>query len=51
MLTAVLTLLALIGYAVFYTMYLKRATPQNIVVGEQRVEFLQRVENAVAFLR
>ena len=32
-LTAVLTLLALIGYAVFYTMYLKRATPQNIVVG------------------
>ncbi len=33
MLTAVLTLIALIGYAVFYTMYLKRATPQNIVVG------------------
>jgi protoheme IX farnesyltransferase len=33
MLTAVLTLLALIGYAVFYTMYLKRATPQNIVIG------------------
>ena len=32
-LTAVLTLLALIGYAVFYTMYLKRATPQNIVIG------------------
>ena len=33
MLTALLTLVALIGYAVFYTMYLKRATPQNIVVG------------------
>ncbi|MCF6189986.1 MAG: heme o synthase [Cocleimonas sp.] len=33
LLTATLTLLALIGYAVFYTMYLKRATPQNIVIG------------------
>ena len=33
LLTAVLTLLSLIGYAVFYTMYLKRATPQNIVIG------------------
>jgi len=33
LLTAILTLLALIGYAVFYTMYLKRATPQNIVIG------------------
>jgi len=32
-LTAILTLTALIGYAVFYTMYLKRATPQNIVIG------------------
>lgn len=32
-LTAVLTFFALIGYAVFYTMYLKRATPQNIVIG------------------
>jgi len=32
-LTAVLTFLALIGYAVIYTMYLKRATPQNIVIG------------------
>lgn len=32
-LTAVLTFWALIGYAVFYTMYLKRATPQNIVIG------------------
>ena len=32
-LTAVLTLISLIGYAVFYTLYLKRATPQNIVIG------------------
>ncbi len=32
-LTAVLTLLSLIGYAFVYTMYLKRATPQNIVIG------------------
>ncbi len=32
-LTAVLTLLALLGYAVVYTVYLKRATPQNIVIG------------------
>ncbi|GAA0854998.1 heme o synthase [Aliiglaciecola litoralis] len=32
-LTAVLTLLSLVGYAVIYTMYLKRATPQNIVIG------------------
>ncbi|MBI5461740.1 MAG: protoheme IX farnesyltransferase [Gammaproteobacteria bacterium] len=32
-LTAVLTFLSLIGYAVVYTMYLKRATPQNIVIG------------------
>ena len=32
-LTAVLTLVSLIGYAVFYTMYLKRVTPQNIVIG------------------
>ena len=31
--TAVLTLLSLVGYAVIYTMYLKRATPQNIVIG------------------
>ncbi|MCB1874404.1 MAG: heme o synthase [Chromatiales bacterium] len=31
--TAVLTFLSLIGYAVIYTMYLKRATPQNIVIG------------------
>ena len=33
LLTAMLTLISLIGYAVFYTMYLKRATPQNIVIG------------------
>jgi len=32
-LTAILTFIALIGYAVVYTMYLKRATPQNIVIG------------------
>jgi len=32
-LTAALTLLSLVGYAVVYTMYLKRATPQNIVIG------------------
>jgi len=32
-LTAVLTFFTLIGYAVIYTVYLKRATPQNIVIG------------------
>jgi protoheme IX farnesyltransferase len=32
-LTAVLTFVSMIGYAVIYTMYLKRATPQNIVIG------------------
>ena len=32
-LTAILTFLSLLGYAVVYTMYLKRATPQNIVIG------------------
>ena len=32
-LTAWLTLISLIGYAVIYTMYLKHATPQNIVIG------------------
>ena len=31
--TAVLTLLSLVGYAVIYTLWLKRATPQNIVIG------------------
>jgi protoheme IX farnesyltransferase len=33
LLTAGLTLLSLIGYAVIYTVYLKRMTPQNIVIG------------------
>ena len=32
-LTAWLTLASLFGYAVVYTSYLKRATPQNIVIG------------------
>ncbi len=32
-LTAWLTLFSLIGYAVIYTLWLKRATPQNIVIG------------------
>ncbi|WP_019624800.1 heme o synthase [Thioalkalivibrio thiocyanoxidans] len=32
-LTALLTLLSLVGYAVVYTVFLKRATPQNIVIG------------------
>ncbi|MEL6448590.1 MAG: heme o synthase [Pseudomonadota bacterium] len=32
-LTAVLTFASLIGYAVIYTVYLKPATPQNIVIG------------------
>ena len=31
--TAWLTLASLLGYAVIYTMFLKRATPQNIVIG------------------
>jgi protoheme IX farnesyltransferase len=30
---ALLTFATFIGYAVIYTMYLKRATPQNIVIG------------------
>ena len=33
MLTAVLSFLTLIGYAGVYTLYLKHATPQNIVIG------------------
>lgn len=33
LLTAVLTFIALIGYAVIYTVFLKRSTPQNIVWG------------------
>lgn len=32
-LTAWLTLASLLGYAVVYTLFLKRATPQNIVIG------------------
>ena len=32
-LTALLTFFSLVGYALIYTMYLKRATPQNIVLG------------------
>lgn len=32
-LTAILTFIALIGYAIIYTMFLKRTTPQNIVLG------------------
>jgi protoheme IX farnesyltransferase len=32
-LTAVLTFSSLIGYAIIYTLWLKRATPQNIVIG------------------
>ena len=32
-LTAVLTFATLIGYAIVYTVFLKRATPQNIVIG------------------
>ena len=32
-LTTVLTFASMVGYSVVYTMYLKRATPQNIVIG------------------
>ncbi len=32
-LTAMLTFFSLVGYAGFYTLYLKHATPQNIVIG------------------
>ncbi len=32
-LTAALTMASMIGYAVIYTMFLKRTTPQNIVLG------------------
>lgn len=32
-LTAILTFASLIGYALIYTAFLKRATPQNIVIG------------------
>jgi protoheme IX farnesyltransferase len=33
LLTALLSLFSLVGYAVIYTLFLKRATPQNIVIG------------------
>lgn len=33
LLTAVLTFVSLFGYAIIYTVYLKRMTPQNIVIG------------------
>ena len=33
LLTAALTLASMVGYAVIYTMFLKRTTPQNIVLG------------------
>lgn len=32
-LTAALTFISLIGYSIIYTVYLKHATPQNIVIG------------------
>ncbi|MGE3920319.1 MAG: heme o synthase [Gammaproteobacteria bacterium] len=32
-LTAILTFISMIGYAGIYTLYLKRTTPQNIVIG------------------
>ena len=32
-LTAFLTLMTVLGYAVLYTLFLKRSTPQNIVIG------------------
>jgi len=31
--TAILTLMTLVGYAIIYTVFLKHATPQNIVIG------------------
>lgn len=33
LLTAILTFVSLFGYAIIYTLWLKRATPQNIVIG------------------
>jgi len=33
LITAALTLASMVGYAVIYTMFLKRSTPQNIVLG------------------
>ena len=32
-LTAVLSFASMVGYSVVYTVWLKRATPQNIVIG------------------
>ena len=32
-LTAILSLVTLVGYAIIYTLFLKHATPQNIVIG------------------
>ncbi|MCB1639905.1 MAG: heme o synthase, partial [Thiothrix sp.] len=32
-LTALLTLASMVGYAIIYTLFLKRSTPQNIVIG------------------
>jgi len=37
LITAALTLASMFGYAVIYTMFLKRSTPQNIVLGGPRV--------------
>lgn len=33
LLTAILTLISLVGYAIIYSVYLKHMTPQNIVIG------------------
>jgi len=33
LLTAVLTFISLVGYAIIYSVYLKHMTPQNIVIG------------------
>ena len=33
LLTAILTLLSMVGYAIIYTVFLKRMTPQNVVIG------------------
>ena len=50
-LTAVLTFLSLIGYAVVYTGWLKRATPQNIVIGITQELFISlRRVNSKKFL-
>jgi hypothetical protein len=46
-LTAVLTLCSLIGYAMVYTLWLKRATPQNIVIGGAVGARLGAVTNSI----